>query len=102
MIYLNEEELFQLEDVDFKKESKNGNMIFFEEKPSPDLKSNFNIQVSENKKKLNIVRQTFLVTEDIKKALKIKAINEGMLLNDMVRDIFLDAIEPKYFDNLKE
>lgn len=47
-----------------------------------------------------IVRQTFLITEDIKKALKIKAITEGVALNDMVREILLDAIEPKYFENL--
>lgn len=109
---MNEEALFELEEVDMTEEDKNGHMFLFEEetinppaKPIPRSKQAGYIETRGRKKKPEtdiLVRQTFLVTEEIKKALKIKATTEGLQLNEMVRNIFLDAIEPHYIENLKE
>lgn len=99
------EELFELKEVDIEKENKDGNMIFFkeEEKINPGINNEKKTRGRKRKPETDLlVRQTYLVTEEIRKALKIKAITEGVQLNDLVRKIFLDAIEPHYIENLKE
>ena len=109
---MSEEALFELEEVDISEEDKDSFMFHFEEetidppaKPTPISKQAGYIETRGRKKipgSEKLIRQTFLVTEEIKKALKIKATTEGSQLNEMVRDIFLEAIEPHYIENLKE
>lgn len=45
-------------------------------------------------------RKTYVVTEALDRALRLKAANEGRNLNEVVRDCFYQSIEPKYFKSL--
>ncbi len=109
---MSEEALFELNEVDMRQETKDDHMFYFEEQKEPinppakpRSKQAGYIETRGRKRvpeRDSLVRQTFLLTEEIKKALKIKATTEGSQLNEMVRDIFLDAIEPHYIENLKE
>lgn len=47
-----------------------------------------------------LIKRTFLITASIDKALKLKAINENKGVNELVREIFINAIEQKYFKGL--
>lgn len=85
------EEMFTFEEEDQDEE-------YIGKVKSTTKKTNKKINKKTNKK---MIRQTFIITEDIKKALKIKAITEGVGLNDMMCSILTDVIEEKYFDNLE-
>ena len=108
---MSEQELFELKDVNMNEENKTGKFLFTNTNNAK--KSSLNIEADEKEKVETrgrkrkpetdlLVRQTYLVTDEIKRALKIKAITEGLQLNDLIRKIFTEAIEPQYFENLKE
>ena len=77
-------------------------MFTFEEEGEKNV-SRLNIE-AEDKKKADkteaYVRQTFLITPQMKKALKIKAISEGQGLNEMLREILNKSVEKKYFKKI--
>lgn len=56
--------------------------------------------IKKEKKKEVLVHQTFIISEDMQKAIKIKAIAEGKQLNVMLRELLSKVVEPKYFDKI--
>ncbi|WP_053954669.1 hypothetical protein [Inediibacterium massiliense] len=47
------------------------------------------------------IRKTFLLTPELEKALRLKAVMEDLQINEFVRDTLAAAVEQKYFDMVK-
>lgn len=82
---------------------------FEEDAGNEDISQNTTITTKSNtkpkptkkeKKKEVLVHQTFIIAEDMQKAIKIKAIAEGKQLNVMLRELLSKVVEPKYFDKI--
>lgn len=56
----------------------------------------------DNLKTDELRRTTFLLTDEIYDALKLKCLIEGKQVNDFARRIICEHIEKKYFKQLKE
>ena len=63
-----------------------------------DIKPKRRKKKKEEKEKM--IRQTYIISESMQKAIKIKAVTEGKQLNVMVRELLSKVIEQKYFDNI--
>ncbi len=64
------------------------------------LKTHKTVGRPEKEETKDYIRKTFIITKEQERAIKLKAINEGVGYNELVREILNNAIESKYFKKL--